>query len=172
MYQAKICAIGPKTKEALEMRGLQVYYVPSEYKAEQIIAGLKDKVKAGEKVLLPRADIARKILPKALVEMGAQVDDVTTYRTTLGATNASLLREMLEQKQLHILTFTSSSTVRNFVKLIGTENLPALLEGVIVASIGPITSATARELGVEVTVEAKEYTIAGLVQAILEKVKL
>lgn len=170
LQQAKICAIGPKTKEALEAYGLLVDYVPGEYRAEQIIAGLEGKVKPGERVLLPRADIARKILPQALTEMGAQVDDIITYRTVQGAGNAGLLREMLSNKQLNILTFTSSSTVRNFVNLIGSQNVPALLEGVTVASIGPITSATAKELGINVTVEAKEYTIKGLIQAILETV--
>lgn len=170
LQEAKICAVGPKTKEALEAYGLLVDYVPGEYRAEQIIAGLKDKVKANERVLLPRADIGRQILPEALAEMGAYVDDVITYRTVQGAGNAKLLREMLEQKQLNIVTFTSSSTVRNFVNLIGTEDLPTLLGGVTIASIGPITSATARELGIDITIEAKEYTIRGLIEAILKVV--
>lgn len=170
LQQAKICAIGPKTKESLEAYGLLVDYVPGEYRAEEIIAGLEGKVKPGERVLLPRADIARKILPEALTKMGAQVDDITTYKTVQGAGNAKLLREMLENKQLNVLTFTSSSTVRNFVNLIGAQNVPELLDGVLVASIGPITSATAKELGINVTVEAKEYTIQGLIQAILETV--
>ncbi len=167
LYGVKICAIGPKTKEALEKCGLMVDYVPGEYRAEEIAAGLTGKVKPGERILLPRADIARKVLPQALREMGAVVDDVATYRTVLGAGNAQLLREMLAQKKIQILTFTSSSTVKNFVKMIGSENLNELLEGVTVASIGPITSNTARELGIKVTVEAEEYTIDGLVQAII-----
>ncbi len=164
----KICAIGPKTREALEERGLMVDYVPGEYRAEEIIAGLTGKVKPGDRILLPRADIARRILPEALTEMGAEADEVTAYRTVLGAGNAKLLREMLEQKKINVITFTSSSTVRNFVKLIGADNLTDLLSGVMVASIGPITSNTARELGIDVTVEASEYTINGLIDAIVK----
>ncbi|WP_031513659.1 uroporphyrinogen-III C-methyltransferase [Desulfofalx alkaliphila] len=168
LYGVKICAIGPKTREALENYGLLVDYVPGEYRAEQIITGLEGKVQPGDRVLLPRADIARKILPQALAEMGAQVEDVVTYRTVLSTGNAGELKEMLERKELHVLTFTSSSTVRNFVELLAADNLNELLEGVTVASIGPITSSTAKELGVKVTVEAEEYTIEGLVDAILK----
>lgn len=168
LHGIKLCAIGPKTREALEAFSLKVDYVPGEYRAEQIIEGLKGKVQRGDKVLLPRADIARKILPQALSEMGAVVEEVTTYRTILGAGNAQLLREMLYNKELHILTFTSSSTVRNFVELLGADNLNQLLEDVTVVSIGPITSGTAQELGVKVTTEAQEYTIEGLVQAVLD----
>ncbi|MEG6615465.1 uroporphyrinogen-III C-methyltransferase [Peptococcaceae bacterium 1198_IL3148] len=167
----KICAIGPKTKESLEAYGLMVDYVPGEYRAEQIIAGMEDKVKPGDGVLLPRADIARKILPNALREMGALVDEVTTYRTVLGAGNAQLLKEMLARKELNILTFTSSSTVRNFVELVDADHLQDLLRDVIVASIGPITTNTAKELGINVTVEAKEYTIDGLIEAVLKAIK-
>jgi uroporphyrinogen III methyltransferase/synthase len=170
LYGLKICAIGPKTREALEAYGLMVDYVPGEYRAEQIIAGMEGKVKPGDSILLPRADIARKILPNALKEMGAQVDDVITYRTVLGAGNAQLLKAMLERKELQILTFTSSSTVRNFVELLDADHLQDLLKDVIVASIGPITSNTAKELGINVTIEAKDYTIDGLVDAVLSYV--
>ncbi|MBM7855574.1 uroporphyrinogen III methyltransferase/synthase [Desulfohalotomaculum tongense] len=166
----KICAIGPKTRESLEAYGLLVDYVPGEYRAEQIIAGLSGRVRPGDRVLLPRADIARKVLPRALAEMGARVDEVTTYKTVLGAGDAGKLIEMLQRKELHVLTFTSSSTVRNFVKLLNADNLQQLLKDVVVASIGPITSSTARELGIEVTVEAEEYTINGLVEAVLKAV--
>jgi uroporphyrinogen III methyltransferase / synthase len=163
----KICAIGPKTREALESYGLIVADVPEEYRAEQIVALLSGKLKAGDKVLLPRADIARKVLSESLVELGALVEEVVTYRTVLGAGNVDLLREMLQQKKIQIITFTSSSTVKNLVELLQPANLPDLLQGVTLASIGPVTSATARELGIEITVEAEEYTIDGLMKAIL-----
>ncbi|MTI81982.1 MAG: uroporphyrinogen-III C-methyltransferase [Firmicutes bacterium] len=168
LHGVKICAIGPKTREELESFGLLVDYVPGEYRAEQIVAGLKGNVQPGDKVLLPRADIARKILPQALAEMGANVEEVTTYKTILGAGDAGKVIEKLKQKELHVLTFTSSSTVRNFVKLLDVDNLNELLQDVVVASIGPITSNTARELGIDVTVEAKEYTIRGLVEAVMQ----
>jgi uroporphyrinogen III methyltransferase/synthase len=168
LQNAAICAIGPKTKEALEEKGLQVDYLPGEYRAEAIIAGLEGKIKPGDKVLLPRADIARKILPNTLKEMGAAVDDVVAYVTKKSAANSQLLREMLLNKEIHIITFTSSSTVKNFVELLGVakEELASLLEGVFVASIGPITSTAAEELGIKVDAEAKEYTIDGLIDVI------
>ncbi|WP_041274598.1 uroporphyrinogen-III C-methyltransferase [Desulforamulus reducens] len=168
LSDVRLCAIGPKTREELEKRGLMVDYVPGEYRAEEIVAGLRGKVMPGDRVLLPRADIARKLLPKALEEMGALVHEVVAYRTVLGDGNAKAIRESLANGDISVVTFTSSSTVQNFVKLIAEEDLPRLMEKVVVASIGPITSDTARKLGLRVDVEAKEYTIGGLVQAITE----
>lgn len=164
----RLCAIGPRTREELEMRGLIVDYVPGEYRAEEIVAGLQGKVLPGDRVLLPRADIARKLLSKALEEMGAMVNDVVAYRTILGDEDAASIKEALTAGEVHVVTFTSSSTVRNFVKLVGETGLQQLLDNVVVASIGPITSKTAKELGLHVDVEAKEYTIDGLVKAIKE----
>jgi len=115
----RLCAIGPKTKEALEQKSLIVDYVPSEYRAEAIINHLRGVINPGEKVLLPCADIARKILPETLAAMGAVVESVEAYRTLRGAGDALYLREMLRDKLIHIVTFTSSSTVRNFVELLG-----------------------------------------------------
>ncbi|WP_459909525.1 uroporphyrinogen-III C-methyltransferase [Desulfotomaculum defluvii] len=168
LSDVRLCAIGPKTREELENRGLAVDYVPGEYRAEEIVEGLKGKVLPGDRILLPRADIARKLLPQALEEMGAQVHEVVAYRTVLGDGNAAAIRESLANGDINVVTFTSSSTVQNFVKLIGEEGLPQLMDKVVVASIGPITSNTARKLGLRVDVEAKEYTIDGLVQAITD----
>jgi len=163
----KICAIGPQTGHALQKMALQVTYIPTEFRAEAIVEGLRDKLAAGDRVLLPRADIARKILPEALTTLGAQVDEVTAYRTVLGTGNAELIRDMLAQGSIDLITFTSSSTVRNFVTLLEAAAPGQLVGAAKVASIGPITSATARELGLPVHIEAHEYTINGLVQAIL-----
>jgi uroporphyrinogen III methyltransferase/synthase len=168
MGPARICAIGPKTKEALENHGLLVDYVPEEYRAEKIIAGLRDKVGPGTKVLLPRADIARKVLPDALAAMGADVSEITAYRTAMGGGNAPVLKEMLRRKKIDLVTFTSSSTVRNFIKMLDATNLNDLLTSVTVACIGPITAGTARELGLKVDVAADNYTIEGLLEAILK----
>lgn len=167
LCSARLCAIGPKTKEALENYGLLVETVPGEYRAEEIVEALRGKVGAGERILLPRADIARKVLPEALDKMGAVVTEVTAYRTVIGGGNGAGVKEMLEQGEIQMVTFTSSSTVRNFVKLLDAPDLKGLLEAVTVACIGPITAGTARELGVKVDVMAKEYTIEGLVKAIL-----
>ncbi|MDA8235236.1 MAG: uroporphyrinogen-III C-methyltransferase [Clostridia bacterium] len=164
-----LCAIGPKTREALENFGLTCDFVPGEFVAEAIIEGLKDKEMAGKQVLLPRADIARKVLPDTLKQMGAQVDDVVAYQTVKGSGNAAQLREMLNKKQIQMVTFTSSSTVKNFVELLATPDYLQLMEGVKVACIGPITAKTARNLGLQVNIEAAEYTIEGLIKAILEE---
>ncbi|MBS4022147.1 MAG: uroporphyrinogen-III C-methyltransferase [Dethiobacter sp.] len=166
LKSARICAIGPKTKEKLEEMCLRVEYVPEEYRAEAILSGLRGKVANGERVLLPRADIAREILPDTLRRMGAQVDNVTAYRTVRGGGEAALLLQLLEEGMIHCVTFTSSSTVKNFVDMLGKDNLHHLLKGVRLASIGPITSASALDLGLTIDIEASEYTIDGLVDAL------
>ncbi|GAW93603.1 uroporphyrinogen-III C-methyltransferase [Calderihabitans maritimus] len=163
----KLCAIGPKTQEALEQYGFIVDYVPQEYRAEAIIEGLKQYGLEGRHVLLPRADIARKILPEALQQMGVLVDEVVAYRTVKGSGDVKALKNMLERGTVHAVSFTSSSTVRYFMELLG-EEAASLLKGVTVACIGPITAGTARELGLQVDVEAQEYTIDGLVEALVE----
>ncbi len=164
----RLAAIGPRTKEALEGKGLLVEYMPSEYRAEAILEHLADDLKPGEKVLLPRSDIARKILPETLRSMGAVVDDAIVYRTVKGKANIPLLRQLLLDKMIHVVTFTSSSTVRNFAEMLGDDAFK-LLKGVTLASIGPITTKTAQDLGLDITLEADEYTIDGLVEVFLSK---
>jgi uroporphyrinogen III methyltransferase / synthase len=102
-----------------------------------------------------------------LAAMGAVVESVEAYRTLRGAGDALYLREMLRDKLIHIVTFTSSSTVRNFVELLG-EGFEELLAGVTLASIGPITTATAENLGLRINLEAREYTIEGLLQSVVD----
>ncbi|HPU35566.1 MAG TPA: uroporphyrinogen-III C-methyltransferase [Bacillota bacterium] len=168
LYRARLCAIGPKTGEALENYGLLVETVPEKYRAEEIIEALRDRIEAGTKILLPRADIARKVLPEALRQVGAEVTEVTAYRTVAGDGDSSRIREMLARGEIHLVTFTSSSTVRNLVNMLNAPDLQTLLKNVVVACIGPITAGTARELGLKVDVVAKEYTIEGLVRSLLE----
>lgn len=163
----RLCAIGPKTRAALEQKGLIVDYVPSEYRAEAIIEHLSGVIEPGDRVLLPRADIAREILPETLTALGAEVDNVEAYRTLRGGGDALYLRQLLREGLIHFITFTSSSTVRNFVELLG-EDVKALLAGVTLASIGPITTSTAEELGLKVDLEARSYTIEGLLQVIVD----
>jgi uroporphyrinogen III methyltransferase/synthase len=168
LHRAKLCAIGPKTREALENYGLLVETVPGEYRAEEIVRELQGKVKAGDRVLLPRAEIARRVLPEALTSMGAVVTEVPAYRTLTGGGASGLVTAMLQKKEIQVITFTSSSTVQNFVKMLNAPDLSNLLEGVIVACIGPVTAGTARDLGIKVDLVASEYTIEGLVQAIAD----
>ncbi len=165
---AKICAIGPKTKEALEEYGLIVDYVPKEFRAEEILKLLQYKIAVGDRVLLPRADIARKVLPEALAGLGAVVDEVTAYRTVSGEGQSGRVVEMLKNGEINVITFTSSSTVRNFVNMLGVPDINNLLADVAVACIGPVTADTAGDLGIEPDLVAEEYTIEGLVNAILK----
>ena len=169
----KIAAIGPATKSAIERHGLQVTVTPKEYVAEAVVAALHRRAQ-GKRVLLVRAKVARDVIPRELRRAGAQVDVVEAYETVTPKSSEKRLRAALSgPKKPHAITFTSSSTVRNFVGLLGLRGALAALKkpaghrGVHTASIGPVTSATLREFGLPVDIEAKEYTIPGLVAAIV-----
>ncbi len=163
----RLAAIGPKTKSAIENYGLMVEHVPDEYVAEAVIEFFRQQNVQGQRFLLPRADIARKLLVTELAAMGAHVDAVDVYRTIKGSADTALLKELFQRGAIHAVTLTSSSTAKNLVEMLGKENLFSLLNGVAVACIGPITAQTARELGLPVHVVAKEYTIEGLMEALL-----
>ena len=148
--------------------GLKTDILPENYRAEAVVEALRSRPLAGRRVLLPRAREARPVLPVELTRMGAVVDEVPAYETVQAREAAEPLVEALRSGEIDMVTFTSSSTVRNFKSLLpGGEPLEALLKGVAVASIGPITSDTARELGFTVDVTAESYTIPGLCDAIL-----
>lgn len=161
---AKLAAIGPATASALEGYGLKVDYIPSEFVAEAVIRDFPVDV-AGKKILIARAREAREVLPEKLKELGADVHISVVYETIVEDSDAESVREMLAAGEVDAVTFTSSSTVKNFVSLVGGFELP---DNVTVACIGPITAATARELGFTPDVVADEYTIDGLVQALLK----
>jgi uroporphyrinogen III methyltransferase/synthase len=157
-----LCAVGAATAAAIELEGARADVVPDEYVAESVVAALAAETDLrGSRVLLARAETARAVLPESLLEMGATVDDVVAYRTVPDGAAAQRVARAIEAGAVDLITFTASSTVRNFVELVGTE-----IGAATVASIGPITSATAREFGLPVHVEAGEHTIPGLVSAI------
>jgi uroporphyrinogen-III synthase len=162
----RIAAIGPATKKAIEQRGGVVDVVPKEYVAESVVRSLQRRVK-GKRVLLVRAKVARDVIPRELRQAGAEVDVVEAYETVVPRASGQRLHRLLKnpRRRAHVVTFTSSSTVRNFVALLGSSR--ASIQGVGLASIGPVTSSTLRELGLPVDIEAKEFTIPGLVEAIL-----
>jgi uroporphyrinogen III methyltransferase/synthase len=164
-FPGRVCAIGPATRRAAEAAGLRVTLVPDEYVAESLVAAFSGEELAGKRILLPRAAVARDVVPDELRARGAQVDVVEAYRTVVPAGAPALARHVFgTERKPDWVTFTSSSTVTNFVKAAGVE----ALHGVRVASIGPVTSATARGLGIAVAVEAAEFTTAGLVAAIAD----
>jgi uroporphyrinogen-III synthase len=170
LLHLKVVAIGPATRKAIEKHGIPVDVMPDEYIAESVVEELRDQVK-GERVLLVRAKVARDVIPTALRELGAKVHVMEAYETVVPESSRTAILEALNDtaKKPFAITFTSSSTVKNFAELIGEERLhSSLLDGVKLCSIGPVTSATLRELKLRVDVEAKEYTIPGLVDAILK----
>jgi len=207
LQHLQIAAIGPATRAAIENRGLKVAVVPDQYVAESVVESLRGKVE-GRRVLLARAKVARDVIPRELRRLGANVDVVETYETVVPSSSGKRLSALMadEKRRPHIVCFTSSSTVRNFARLLGMEpprsgasgnkvlpNQPRrgariqpralalgksgsqlvpkgrknILSGLRFASIGPITSNTLRELGLPVHIEAGEYTIPGLIRAIV-----
>lgn len=161
----RVAAIGPATALALQELAVRVEYVPRRFLAAEIAAGLPDA--EGARILLARADIADSRLVEGLQARGAQVDQLVAYRTLLGDEDAADLRERLVAGTIDVVTFASSSTVRNLCQSLGPD-ARALLGGTLVACIGPVTAGTARELGIEPAVVAEEHTIPGLVAAIRE----
>lgn len=160
----RTAAIGPSTADALREAGVEVEVVPDEYRAEGLLEAVAEAARLdGARVLLARAEEAREVLPRELEEAGARVDEVTAYRTEVANPDADDLAARLRAGEIDWLTFTASSTVRNFVRLVGAERGSAR-----VAAIGPITAGTARELGLDPDVVAEEYTIPGLVRALVE----
>ena len=159
----KVGAIGPATAETLSCMGIMVDFTPSRFVAEAVVEEFPEDP-SGKRILIPRAQEAREVIPEKLTERGADVDVVTVYRTEIEESCAAPVKEMLENGEIDIITFTSSSTVKNFVKLIGAS-VPA---GVQIACIGPITAQTAEEHGLKPDIVAEEYTVEGLVRAISE----
>jgi len=166
LARARIVAIGPATAEALRSHGIEADLVPAEFKAEGILAALAGEPMGGARILIPRAEAARDVLPAELERQGATVDVVPAYRTVRSTREAKTLREHLKAKQIHAVTFTSSSTVTNFCRALGEADLPALLDGVTIACIGPITAATAREHHLTPHITCAEYTIPALAAAL------
>lgn len=161
LQHVKVAAIGPATARALQKNGVRAELIPDEYVAEAIlekIGDVKDK-----RILLPHADIAREALAIELTKRGAVIHDVAAYRTLPSVIDPNGIAEL--QRGVDVITFTSSSTARNFVTLVGQD---IIFSNTLIACIGPITAQTALEVGLIVNIMAKEYTIAGLVAALVD----
>ena len=163
-------AIGPATAEELRRFGLKCDILPDSYRAESVVSAFEKVDVAGQNILLPRAAEARPILPEELTKMGARVHEIAVYHTQPVSDHADRLIEELETKSIDIITFTSSSTVSNFKSLLPADRFSELINGVTIASIGPITTETAEKLGFTVNLTAESYTIPGLVEAILDQI--
>ena len=166
-----ICCIGPRTAEALSAYGLRADVIPEQFQAEGILEALDERQVGGMSILIPRALVAREILPDQLRTRGATVDVVPVYRTIRPAVATDRLSEQLRTHAIDIISFTSSSTVRNFVELFSSKaEMLRLVGETTIACIGPITAATVREVGLSVHVMAGRNTIPALADAIVESV--
>ena len=163
MANAKLAAIGPRTAAAMEKLKLKVDFIPSKYIAESVVEEYPEDI-SGKSILIPQAKEARDELPKGLQAKGAEVCIACAYETVADISHAEELRGVLNDGEIDIITFTSASTVRNFMALIDDITLP---ENITIACIGPITADEARVHGLNPSIIADEYTIDGLVESIL-----
>ncbi|SFE23884.1 uroporphyrinogen III methyltransferase / synthase [Paenibacillus catalpae] len=170
-HAARIAAVGPRTAEALRKRGLMADQLPAKFHAEGLLEQLEEELKPGEKVLLPRGDLAREILPRELLAKGLLPVELDVYETVLADSQDEQALEWIRNREIHAITFTSSSTVTNLLELLrkkGIEDPAAHLAGIDIASIGPVTSKTAEEAGLAVTIEPKEATIEALMESLVQ----
>lgn len=164
LHGAKVCAIGAKTEAALLDRGLRADLVPAQARAEGVVAALRPRLAAGSRVLLPRAEIAREVLPESLEAAGAHVDIVVVYRSLPPQTrDVERIRSLIDPGEIDAVLFTSSSTVKNLADVLGPD--ATRLNELDLFSIGPVTTRTAQGLGLRVAETAAEQTIESLVAA-------
>lgn len=163
----EVAAVGPKTALSIRRYGVIPDLVPEDYRAEGVVKLLTGRGVEGKRVLYPRANLARDLIPSQLTAAGAVVADPVAYRTVAPEGGRERIRELLESGEIDAVTFTSSSTVENFVAMAGRE-VNRLLKGVAVVTIGPLTTATAERLGLTVAVQPTEYTLEAMVGAMVE----
>jgi uroporphyrinogen III methyltransferase/synthase len=166
--RARLAVIGPATAQALRDYSLVADVVPDTFQAEGLLSVLTPRLLGGTRILLARAAQARDVLPQGLTELGMKVDVVPVYRATPPAAVPPEAQAALAAGQVNILTFTSSATVHNFARLVGKERLLELAARAVVASIGPITTATLKEYGITPQIEPAAFTIPALAAAIVE----
>jgi len=162
----RICAVGPRTADELRSFGIKPDLVPADYKAEGVVDEFSRLDMHNSRVLFPRADKARDVIPRELKRMGAHVDSPVAYRNVFPERLPPETLFALEKRSVDCITFTSSSTVQNLAAMLGEELMMDMLKGVTVASIGPITSKSCRELGLKVDIEPGSHTLDALTEAL------
>ncbi|NIK69860.1 uroporphyrinogen-III C-methyltransferase [Paenibacillus sp. BK720] len=170
-HAARIAAVGPRTAEALRKRGLIADQLPAKFQAEGLLERLEGELQPGEKVLLPRGDLAREILPRELKAKGLVPVELDVYETVIAESQDEQAFEWIRKREIHAITFTSSSTVTNLLEVLrrnGFKDPAAQLAGIDIASIGPVTTKTATEVGLSVTIEPEDATIEALVEALVQ----
>jgi uroporphyrinogen III methyltransferase/synthase len=161
----RIAAIGPATASAVQALGIRVDLIPDEFVSEGVVKAFAGEDLRGKRVLLPRAEQARDVIPEGLAKMGAGCDVAVTYRTIRSERSASVLNRLFDEGKVDVITFTSPSTVTHFLGIMGPEfQLPS---GVRIACIGPVTEAAARKAGLFVDIMQEKYTIPNLVDALV-----
>lgn len=158
----RVCAVGPKTAAALVPFGVRADLVPLDYKAQGVVAAFAELEIAGKRILFPRGDRAREVIPEALARMGAEVSSPVAYANETPEEIPAASLQALEERRIDCATFTSSSTVQNLASILGENRFLHLMEGVRIASIGPVTSKSCRDLGLEVHMEPSAYTLDAL----------
>lgn len=175
MARLTICAIGPATAKAIERAGVRVDVTAADSKAEGALqaitehAGGEEKIR-GLRLLIPRARIARDVLPAELTRLGAEVDAIETYQTLKPDINPEVVIRLFDEGKIDAITFTSSSTVANFAGLVGTNDLSNLLQHVLIACIGPVTAQTAIEYKLENIAQPETYNSTALVETIVRSI--
>ena len=166
----RLCGVGPATAEHLARHGLKVDLTPQEYRADAILRALAERGGvAGRKILLPHADIGRELIADELRKQGADVTEVVAYRTVdveADREGEPDVYRMLLERTIDVVTFTSASAVRNFVRVLGAEPAADLLRATVVACIGPVTAEAAAQANITTTIQPANYTIPALVDAI------
>jgi uroporphyrinogen III methyltransferase/synthase len=167
LHRARLAAVGPQTAEELQERGLLPDVVPTEFRAEGVAQAMEAAAVRGQRVLLPRAAGAREILPALLRDAGATVEEVHSYETVVARVDVGEVRDLLERGAVDLVTFTSSSTVQNFLALVGSDAVD-LLRRTKIGCIGPITADTATDAGLQVAIQPAAYTVPAFTEAILQ----
>ncbi len=167
LHRSKVVAVGPKTAAAIAARGIHADLMPADYRAEGVVALLKEAGVTGKRILYPKAALARDLIPKELEAAGARVSAPLAYRTLAPKQLSDEVRQRLKNREIDAVTFTSSSTVTNLLDLLGAEATD-LLAGLTIVSIGPLTTATAHKWGLTVTVEPKDATLEAMLAAMVD----
>lgn len=163
----QVAAIGPATADALKDRGIIPDFVPEKYVAEHVVDGLLKLGIQGSDVLIPRAKVAREVLPEELKKAGCNVTVLPVYETRLVQASGDEIVAAMDNDEIQYVTFTSSSTVENFFELVSPDTFKKYPD-VKIASIGPITSDTVRRFGFTPDIEPEDYTIPGLVEELVK----
>ena len=164
----RVCAVGPKTAAALAGHGIVADLVPDDYKGEGVVAAFAALDLKGARILFPRADKARAVIPEGLAALGARVSAPVLYRNVVPDALPAPALEALDAGEVDCVAFTASSTAENLAAMLGAERFKRLLGGVVVAAIGPIAAKTCRRLGLEVGVEPEVYTLEALTDALAD----